>query len=227
MTAISGRNFMLILLASALGATPLWATQVSSAGQATQSSTSPASDTSLSTLLARVQSTARKSDEDLASLHIDRWKTDSTSKQQAQATANSIHRNLVAAVPELVQQLEAAPGSLAANFRLYRDLNALYETFAAFVESAGAFGPNDQYNTLAADLNELDQARHLSGDRVDLMASAKDAELARLRARPATPAATAPAPPVKHKIVVDDNKPAAKSTKKKKKTTSPPPSSEQ
>ena len=183
----SGKTAILILLASSLAATPLCGLQVSSAGHATQSSTSPASDTSLSTLLARVQATAQKSDADLARLRIEKWKTAAARRQQAQASAESIHRNLVAAVPDLVQRLETAPGSLAANFRLYRDLNALFETFSALTESAGAFGPSDQYSALASDLNQLDQARQQIADRVDVLAGANDAELAHLRARPAAP----------------------------------------
>jgi hypothetical protein len=210
----------MILLASFLASAPLFGQNA----PGTQAPATAASDASLSTLLAHVQATARQSDADLARLRIDRWKTDSASKQQAQATAESIHRNLVAAVPDLVQRIEAAPGSVAANFRLYRDLNVLYETFSGLTESAGAFGPSGQYSALASDLNQLDQARQQFAARVELLAGANDAELARLRARPA--AAPAKAAPVHRKVtVVDDNRPAPRRARKKHKTP-PHPSSQ-
>jgi len=41
----------------------------------------------------------------------------------------------------LLQRIKASPSSLNANFRLYRNMNALYDTFSALAESAGAFGP--------------------------------------------------------------------------------------
>jgi hypothetical protein len=146
-------------------------------------------------------------------LRIDKWKTDAGSKQQSQAAATSISRNLKYAVPDLLQRVEASPASLNANFRLYRNLNALYDTFSALVESAGAFGAKDQFDPLAADIAQLDQLRRQVAERVDLLAEEDDAELARLRAKVAA-AAAAIKPPTK--IVVDDNRPKPKPKKKPK-----------
>jgi hypothetical protein len=166
----------------------------------------------LNELLKQVQISAQKSDGDLSRLRIDKWKAESASKQQAEASAVSIRRNLTIAVPDLLQGIQAAPGSLNANFRLYRNLNALYDTFSALAESAGAFGPKEQYDPLAADIALLDQLRHQVAERVDLLAGANDAELARLRARVAATGAK----PAASKVVVDDDQPKSK---KKKKTT--------
>ena len=206
-----------LFLASCLFAAPLAlgaGTPVQAASsQATQPHAAAASDSSVSDLLARLKATAEKTDSDLQRLKIDKWKADSDSKKQAQAGAESIHRNLATAVPELMQSLQAAPGSLLANFRLYRDLNAVYETFYGLVESAGAFGPQADYQALGADLTQLDHARQQLAQRLDLLAGANDAELARLRSRPAAPASASKAPATSNRIVVDDTQPVKKKRK--------------
>jgi hypothetical protein len=168
----------------------------------------------LNQLIIQVQTSADKSDADLSRLRIDKWKTEAAGKQDATATTASIRRNLTNAVPDLLQRLQASPGSLNANFRLYRNLNALYDTFSSLVESAGAFGSKDQYEPLAADIAQLDHLRHQLAERVDQLAGASDAELVRLRSQVATAAGAKPALP--SKIVVDDEKPKPKVKKKPK-----------
>jgi hypothetical protein len=185
--------------------------------QPAQTSAAAASDPSLNDLLSRLKATAVKTDEDLGRLRIEKWKTDSENKRQSQASAESIHRNLVNAVPDLILAVQAAPGSLLANFRLYRDLNVLYETFFGLTEAAGAFGPSGDYQALGADLTQLDHARQQLAQRLDLLAGANDAELARLRSRPAAAATKAPA--TSNRVVVDDAQPV----KKKRKPATPQP----
>jgi hypothetical protein len=176
----------------------------------------------LGDLLTQVQISAMKSDQDVAALRIDRWKTEAAGRQQAQASAASIRRNLTYAIPDLLQRIQASPGSLNANFRLYRNLNALYDTFSALAESAGAFGPKEQYAQLADDVAQLDRLRHDVADRVDSLAGANDAELARLRSQLATPGGKAPS-----RVVVDDQQaPAKKKPKPKPKPATPPPASQ-
>ncbi|MBZ5511696.1 MAG: hypothetical protein LAN70_11080 [Acidobacteriia bacterium] len=158
---------------------------------------------------------------DLARLRVDKWKADAASKRQAEANAESVQRNLAAALPAIVQQVRANPGSVGATFKLYRNLNALYDVMSSLTESAGAFGSNEEYRTLANDTSKLDSLRRSLADRVEAMAAFRDNEVAQLQARARPASATAAAAPPK-KIVVDDNEPVKKSTKKpaaKKKTT--------
>ncbi len=222
-------NALVLLLLCSPGWAQTPADSGAAAGQPPASQGAPAvpPDTALSDLLAQVQAAAQKSDQDLAALHIQKWKADATNRQQAEDNAAAIHRNLANAVPELLQQVRSEPGSLAANFKLYRDLNAVYDTFSALVESAGAFGPADQYSPLASDIARLDQLRHQCAMRLDQMTGASDAELLRLRTQLAAAAARASAKPVPpaSRIVVDDNHPhpAAHHAAKKKTPKSPPP----
>jgi hypothetical protein len=155
---------------------------------------------------------------DLARLRVDKWKTDAGTKRQAEANADSIQRNMTTALPGIVQQVRANPSSVGATFKLYRNLNALYDVMSSLTESVGAFGSKDDYQALGTDTANLDALRRALADRVETMATARDTELAQLQAR-ARQAATA-ATPAK-KVVIDDNEPEKKPAKKttKKKTT--------
>jgi hypothetical protein len=138
-----------------------------------------------------------------------------------QANADSLQRNMTVALPAMVEQVRANPGSVAAAFKLYRNMNALYDVLTTVTETAGAFGSKEEFQSLSADTTNLDNLRRSLADKVEAMASSRDTEIAQLqtRARQAA-AATAAAPP--KKIVVDDNEPAKKPSKKsttKKKTT--------
>lgn len=158
---------------------------------------------------------------DLARLRVERWKTDAASKRQAEANAESVQRNLASALPAIVQQVRANPGSVGATFKLYRNLNALYDVMSSLTESAGAFGSKEEYQALANDTSNLDTLRRSLADRVETMATYRDNEVAQLQARARQASSAAAAAPPK-KFVVDDNEPVKKSTKKpatKKKTT--------
>ena len=74
---------------------------------------------------------------------------DSSTKHQASENIGSIQRNVTAALPALIAAVHTAPQSLAANFKLYRNLNALYDVVASVSESAGAFGKREEYDLMA------------------------------------------------------------------------------
>lgn len=169
-------------------------------------------------LTQQVRASAQKANTDVGLLRIDKWKADAASKQQATALADSIRRNLNYAVPDLLQRMQASPSSLNANFRLYRNLNALFDTFSSLVESAGAFGTKEQYDPLAADLSDLDHLRRQMADRMDLLAGANDAELARLRSQAVSTASGTKSASTK---VVVNNDDAPKAKKKPKAATTP------
>ncbi len=192
-----------------------------------------ASVSELNLMLSEVEQASQAIQADLSKLRIDRWKTDSGTKHDTEGDVESIQRNLQAALPEIVGQLRSAPESLPPTFKLYRNLDALYEVFASVVESAGAFGSKGEYQSLQNDLSQLQRARRSFADRMDSLSNSKEQEVARLRTQVQdlqAASAAAPPPPPK-KVVVDDNppaKPAKKKTTKSKKpataTSAPPPS---
>lgn len=178
-----------------------------------------ASISQLNGILTPLQQTAQSMLTDITKLRIEKWKTDSTNKQQALANVSSIQRNLQDALPDMIAQLNNAPEDLAASFKLYRNLDALYDVFGSLVESTGAFGNKEEFQSLSNDMNGIEGARRAFGERMQKLASSKEDELTRLRAQVKTLSAAPPPPP--KKIVVDDTEPPKKPVKKK--TTKPKP----
>lgn len=191
-----------------------------------QSAASPpvsyASITQLNQLLSQLEQTSQQTQLDLAKLRVEKWKTDSSNKRQMQANVESIERNLQSALSEMISQARMSPENLTATFRVYRNLTALYDVFAAVAESAGAFGTKDEFQALQNDLSMLERSRRAFADRMETLAGAKEAELARLRAAVQTgPTGTNSQQP--KKVVVDDNEPPKKPARKKSSTKSTPP----
>ena len=81
--------------------------------------------------------------------------------------------------------VRSAPGNLGAQFKLYRNVGALYDVFFSLTEAAGAFGPKDDFQELSQEGQQLDTMRHNLADRVEQLATAQEAELGRLRAQAA------------------------------------------
>jgi len=177
-----------------------------------QQPVSYASVTQVNNILNQVEQTAQSAQVDLARLRIDKWKTDSNSKRQAQSNVEALSRNLKTALPEVITQLRNSPEDLSATFKLYRNLDALYDVLGSVVESSGAFGSRDEYKSLAADMDTFEKARRDLAERTEKLTVAKEAELSRLRAQ--LKAAEAAVPP--KKIVVDDAEPPPKKPVKKK-----------
>ena len=89
------------------------------------------------------------------------------SKQQAQSNADSIQRNLTQALPALIGAVRSAPQDMNAEFKLYRNLNVLYDVLVSLTESAGAFGPRGDYDALARQLGVIDSVRRSLADSLE------------------------------------------------------------
>src|ERR1017187_9876031 len=209
-------SLLYVLLA---GATPLAQTPASSPAASTgEHAPSVGSATTVSVLpdLDRLRAVASQATLDLGHLRIDKWKADANSKQQAQANADSIQRNLTSALPVLIDAVRSAPQDLNAEFKLYRNLNALYDVFAFLTEGTGAFGPKGDYEALAQQLVTFDSVRRTLGDALEQLTFSTQSEVVHLRGQVrAYQQAAAAAPP--KKVVVDDTQPAKKAVHKKKK----------
>jgi hypothetical protein len=168
-----------------------------------------ASVTELNGILAQVETTSKDTQADLVNLRIERWKTDNSYKKQTLTNMDSIQRNLQDALPRIILQLRAAPEDLPATFKLYRNLDALYDVLGSVAESAGAFGSKDDFQSLSNDLNGFENARKQLAQRLENLSSSKEAELVRLRADLKAAQAANPVTPPK-KVVVDDNEPPKK-----------------
>jgi hypothetical protein len=192
------------------------------AAQDSQPAASPSTPVSynsaseLNSLLSQLQQTSQSVQLDLASLRIEKWKADANTKQSTATDVNSIQRNLKEALPEITNRLKNSPESLPTTFELYRNLDALYEVFTSVVESAGAFGSRDEYQTLQSDLGAMQKSRRSFADRMDKLAGSKEAEILNLRTQLQKAQAVQEAAPPK-KTVVDDTDDQAKKPVAKKK----------
>lgn len=182
-----------------------------------------ASVTELNGLLAQLEASSKNTQADLTRLRIERWKTDASYKKQTLANVDSIQRNLQGALPQIMTELRGNPEDVPATFKVYRNLDALYDVLGSVVESAGAFGSKDDFQSLSNDMNGFENARKQVAQRIENLSSAKEAEITRLRAELKTAQAAIPAAPPK-KIIVDDNEPAKKPAVKKKPAAKPKPS---
>jgi hypothetical protein len=171
-------------------------------------------------MLSQVEQASQSTQLDLAKLRVDKWKTDSGTKRQADGNVDSLQRNLQSALPEIIAQLKASPEDLTSTFKLYRNLDALYGVLGSVAESAGAFGSKDEFQSLGNDVNSFERARRVFADRMESLAAAKEAELARLRTTVQTAQAAAKTEPPK-KVVVDDTEPVKKPPAKKKPAPKP------
>ena len=186
-----------------------------------------ASASELNNILAQVKQTAQSIDADLGNARVEKWKADSGIKSDILHNVESVRRNLQTAMPDMITQLSNAPEDLAASFKLYRNLDALYDVFGQVVEAAGAFGSKDEYQVLSNDMSALQSARRTLGERMQSLATAKESELSRLRTQLKAAQAAVP-PPVPKKVIVDDTEPPKKPAKKKvAKPAAPAPASGQ
>jgi hypothetical protein len=168
----------------------------------------------LNAILAPLQQASEATQADLDKLRIDKWKMDSGYKKQTLANVDSIKRNLQSALPEIIGKLQNSPEDLSATFKLYRNLDALYDVLGSVAESAGAFGSKDEFQSLSNDLNAMERNRRALAERLEGLTTSKEAELSQLRTQVKTLQAATPPPPPK-KIVVDDNEPKKPAPKKK------------
>lgn len=183
----------------------------------------PAASYSMTTVLSeldRLQSVSSALNGAISQLKIEKWKADGNSKRQAQSNAESIQRNLQSALPGMMSSVRSAPQDLGAEFKLYRNVNALYDVVSSLTESAGAFGPKNDYEALAQQLDSLDSIRRNLGDSLERFTASTQSQLDQLRTQVKTLQAQAAAAPPK-KVVVDDTEKPVSTSKKKSKKSAP------
>jgi len=173
----------------------------------------------LNQMLGNLQQASQSTLADLGHLRIDKWKTDSGTKRQTEADVESIQKNLQNALPGILNELKASPENVAQTFKMYRNLDALFDVMTSVAESTGAFGSKDEFQSLNRDLGAIQDSRHSFADRMDRIALAKETELGQLR----TALQTARAEATPKKTVVDDTAPPPKKPVTRKKPAPKPP----
>src|SRR3954471_1927599 len=161
------------------------------------------------TIFNQVSQASSDAQRDVAHLRIDKWKMEGDERRRAEARAASISRNLTAALPGMLDAVRVAPNSLAATFKLYRNLSALSDPLAALTDDA-ANGSKEEHNALALDAENLERARLALGDRLERITANADTDLAKFRAGAKALATAGP-----KKIIIDDSQPTPRKPRRK------------
>jgi hypothetical protein len=180
-----------------------------------------ASANEMNGLLTQLEQASQAAQGDLSKLRVEKWKMDGNYKKQTQGNVESVQRNLQTALPEIMGQLRNSPEDLTATFKLYRNLDALYDVLGSVTESAGAFGSKDEFQSISNDLNTFERTRRQLAERLENLTASKESELAGLRAQIKTLQAQVP-PPTPKKVIVDDDETPKKPAPKKKAVPKPP-----
>jgi hypothetical protein len=174
----------------------------------------------LNAIVLQIQQATGSASIDIGKLRIEKWKTDSGQRQQLQQVADSLQKNIANAVPGLVNDVQSSRGGVVASFKLYHNLNVVYEFLSSLADAAGGLGKREEYEPLEKDAAALDTARQNLSIYIEQAA-------VKLEAANRSPAGTMPVQghpgtvvPGKKVVVIDDSDPPppkkrAKSTKKK------------
>jgi hypothetical protein len=193
-----------------LAATLCWSVSAQSAVPAAPAATSVSG--TLRPALAQVG-------QSLNGIAIRRWKAPNEVKSAADQDVSSIQRDLSGTLATLIDQADAAPGSVPAAFAVYRNVDALYDTLLRVVLTANLAATDSEVSALQAALSTLESARGTLGDSILNASQAQTAELVRIRTVLARAAVVQKAPATT--TVVDDG-PAASASKSKHTTTKKP-----
>jgi hypothetical protein len=211
----------ILLFSAALGLAQAGSTNRPSTAPTPTAAISPSSSApSLDNILTEVQQATQAANIHITQLRIDRWKADSAEKADMQRVADSLHKNISLAVPDLISEVRSSHGSVSSTFKLYHNINVLFEYLNQLTDAAGSAGKKEEFDPLNSDVATLDKARQHLSSYIEQAAASLENKV-RTAAVAATPAPT-PQPTPK-KIVVDDETPHKKpATTKKQKTSTPP-----
>ena len=133
--------------------------------------------------LERLQTAASQAADVIGRLHIDKWKASGEAKSAAQADANSVQRNLTSAMPGMIASVRASPDDVNAEFKLYRNLNALHEVFGMVVDATRLYGSKGDYDVLAQQMRTFDSVRRKLGEGLERLTADTQHNLDQLRAQ--------------------------------------------
>lgn len=171
----------------------------------------------LNAILQQIQQSTSSAGTDIGKLRIEKWKTDADQRKQLLQVSESLQKNIANAVPGLITDVQSSKGGVVASFKLYHNLNVLYEFLSSLADAAGSLGKKEEYEPLANDANALDSARQNLSTYIEQAANRLETTVrAAAQARQAAPAPT----PSKVVVIDEDTTPAKKKPKSTKKKAS-------
>ncbi|HEX4036511.1 MAG TPA: hypothetical protein VHX37_00510 [Acidobacteriaceae bacterium] len=139
----------------------------------------------------------------VAGLSVRRWKAPGDVRDATQQDVASIQRDLSGTLAGLLDQADAAPASVPAQFAVYRNVDALYDTLLRVVLTADLAAPENEAGSLQAALTNLESARTNLSDSILSSAQTQQAEFVRMRSVIAAAEAAARRQPPRTTVVDD------------------------
>jgi hypothetical protein len=135
--------------------------------QRMQAVTGSTGRTDLNSTLSDLDRASQAMQNDIANLHVEKWKSgwttgflkDGSHKEQAQHAAGSLQRNLSAALPGLIHDVQSSRGSIASSFKLYDDVTLLCETLDSLITASERAGRKNDAAPLEDDYSALARVR--------------------------------------------------------------------
>ena len=172
----------------------------------------------LNAVLNELQRVSSATNADIANIRFDRWGAGwklwkghgGQKKDDMEHIAASLQKNLTDAIPGLIHDVQAARGSISTSFKLYHDVDVVYDYLGRLADAAEANGKKEEYQPLSEDVAAFESVRQKLSTYIEQAAVA-------IESTGKLPAMNSPAAGGSHhlpkKIVVDD--PNARKTKKK------------
>jgi len=176
-------SLLLLLFASSLMLSQMPETAPASSGVESKDPSSAAGSSMTSILpdLDRLQTVTSQAAVDIGQLHLEKWKANNNAKSAAQADADSVQRNLTSALPGLIDAVRSAPEDVNASFKLYRNLNALYDVFGTLTEATRVFGQKSEYQALSQQLQVISSTRRKLGEGLEQLTATTQNQINQLR----------------------------------------------
>ena len=222
----------LILLLTVLSASPLAQTAdvpspIPASGREKSVTNADPTPSSILPDLDKLQTVAAQAATDIGHLHIEKWKANSSAKSNAQADADSVQHNLTSALPGLIDAARSAPDDLNAEFKLYRNLNALYDVFGTLTEATRVFGQKSEYEAMSQQLHVIASSRRKLGEGLEQLTATAQRQLNLLRTQvkdqqEKVATAEAAAEEARKELVLAQNVPPKKPVTKKKSVAKKP-----
>src|SRR5579864_2519082 len=184
------------------GYVPALQSQTAASGE--MQSAQPAAN--INAVLVQIQQATSATNIDIGKLRVEKWKTDPEQKQQLQHIADSLQKSMANSIPVLITDVESSRGGVTASFKLYHNLNVIYENLNYLADVAGGLGKKDEFDPLAADCAALESARQNLSIYIEQSAG-------KLEAAARQPAGTIPmlqplSGPQRKVVVINEDEPA-------------------
>ncbi|GGH06011.1 hypothetical protein [Silvibacterium dinghuense] len=152
----------------------------------------------------------------IGTLDTGHWKAPGEVREETDRNVASIQRDLSDTLPGLLAKTDAAPGSAAAAFAVYRNVDALYDVLLRVEQTAELAASDRETSAVSSALARLESSRRQLGDGIATWTQNQERDLARLRVEAVHPGAPASSASASSKTSVVDDGPAAPASRPKK-----------